>query len=157
MAFLGLPGLLTLLPFGLGDKPLGGGVIVGDGLHQITGRTLGNPLILLLKKPVEHVNLGLDEIGRVPLCQLLGRGLGHATVDQLGNEGRGLPAFGIAGWRAGQGEAAAFWIRRTFQSLAVLGEAVAIGQRLKESDRFQFRDSWQELAFEVGRAVVVAA
>ena len=53
--------------------------------------------------------------------------------------------------------AAAFWISRTFQLLPSLGKRSLPGSGSRNPDRFQLLDGGYEIAFEVGRAFVVAA
>src|SRR4051794_31166269 len=78
LAFPGLPFFFPALPLGTADKTLWRGVIHADGFAQIPFRAFGDPLILLLRQPVEDFDFPLNEFGWVLPRQVGGGGPGHA-------------------------------------------------------------------------------
>ena len=106
---------------------------------RVAGRAFGHPLVLLLHQPVEYVDLGLDQLGGVPLHQLGRRCLGDATVDQLGSQGRGLRLGQRKGGLARRLEECRFLDKADFPVLAVLLETFVGRQRLQELDALPAR------------------
>ena len=75
----GRPSLLVGLRF----EAAGRRVVLADGLREVSGGVLGDPLVALRDEPVEGLKLRLNSVSRVGEDELRGGRLGDAAFDQL--------------------------------------------------------------------------
>src|SRR5262249_30428943 len=82
LVLLGSLGLFSLLTVGLGLISLGGRIVLANRISEVTARVLLDLLRVLLREPIEMLDLGGNPFLGVGGHKLSGRGRGHTATDQ---------------------------------------------------------------------------